>query len=503
MSSHSNMSLGLKFDRRAISLLAASLLASSPTFTMAASVSATPAQTFLGIGGSGAWWPHDLYNFPDTVRQSLSSLLFSQAGLGLSNYRYNIGGGGVNVSNPVRAPATFYVGPGVYNWNADPQGIYFLQQASAHGVPSLTAFVNSAPAQMTSGHASCNGAFVNGTGLAYGTYIADVISHWRDAGLMIKYISPMNEPDNNFGPSPCGQEGMQVSANQRAEVINGVYSGLQAKGLETTVGILADESSSLSLATGEYASWLPSVINKVAALVHHTYDFPSDASYTSYVNDVKARFPGKATWMSEICCSLGAANGVGRGWSGGYDPTIKNALMFSGLVFQSFVLAGEPHYDFWTLVSNQLGCSSVGNPSCPTTANSAGWTDGMIYYDPSYATNGNFALYITKHFWTYKHFGNFVKPGSQRQPLVGTGVQQWMMAVSTSTTYSVLAMNPNTTDSTLTLTFPDTVCAVSAFRTSATEDFATVAAATKQGTTYSLLLKTMSLTTYTFNRTTC
>jgi hypothetical protein len=92
----------------------------------------------------------------------LSSLLFSQTGLGLSNYRYNIGGGGVNVSNPVRAPETFYVSPGVYNWSADPQGIYFLQQASAHGVPSLTAFVNSAPASVTSGHASCNEAFVNG-----------------------------------------------------------------------------------------------------------------------------------------------------------------------------------------------------------------------------------------------------------------------------------------------------------------------------------------------------
>lgn len=95
--------------------------------------------------------------------------------------------------------------------------------------------------------------------------------------------------------------------------------------------------------------------------MHHTYDFPTDASYLSYVNNIKSRFPGKATWMSvrargahvpfmlnfvkEICCSLGSANGAGRGWSGGYDPTIGNALMFAGLVFQSFVLAGEPHYD--------------------------------------------------------------------------------------------------------------------------------------------------------------
>ncbi|KAJ7080567.1 glycoside hydrolase [Mycena crocata] len=505
--------------------LAVYLLASGPVPVTAAAVSATPAQTFLGIGGSGAWWPHDLFNFPDAVRQNLSTLLFSQSGLGLSSYRFNMGGGGVGVTNPVRAPQTFYVSSGVYNFSADPQGVFFLQQAAAHGVPSLTAFVNSAPAQLTSNHASCGGTFVNGTGAAYGTYVADVISHWRSTGLMINLVSPMNEPDNSFGsPGTCGQEGMQVSANQRAEVINGVFSALQSRGLNGTVGILADESSSLSLASAEYSTWLPSVANKVcriladvriglwglsvfmgqvAAIVHHTYDFPTDASYTSLVNTVKAISPGKATWMSEICCSLGTAKGVGRGFTQGFDPTITNALMFAGLVFQSFVLAGEPHYDFWTLVSSGLGCSPLNNPNCPTTPNSAGWTDGLVYYDPAYATNKNFALYLTKHFWTYKHFGNFVKPGSVRHALTGTDVQQWMMAVATPTTYNIIAMNPNTTDSTLTLTFPDMVCSVSAIRTSATEDFSTVAAATKSGTTWLLPLRTTSLTTYTFNRAAC
>jgi hypothetical protein len=57
-------------------------------------VLSAPAQTFDGVGGSGAWWPHDLYQFPESVRKNLSNLLFSQDGLGLSSYRYNLGGGG-------------------------------------------------------------------------------------------------------------------------------------------------------------------------------------------------------------------------------------------------------------------------------------------------------------------------------------------------------------------------------------------------------------------------
>jgi len=408
-----------------------------------------------------------------------------------------MGGGGVGVTNPVRAPQTFYLSAGVYNFSADPQGVFFMQQAAAHNV-TVTAFVNSAPAPLTSNRENCGGTFVNGTGTAFGTYVADVIAHWRSAGVPINFISPMNEPDDSFGT--CGQEGMEVSANQRAEVINGVFSGLQAHGLTGTVGILADESSSLSLATAEYSTWLPSVVSKVAAIVHHTYDFPSDASYTSFVNTVKSIAPGKATWMSEICCSLGTPSGTGRGFTQGFDPTITNALMFSGLVFQSLVLAGEPHYDFWTLVSNGLGCAPLNNANCPTTPNSAGWTDGVIYYDQSYATNKNFALYLTKHFWTYKHFGNFVKPGSVRQPLTGSDVREWMMAVSTPTTYNLILMNPNTTDTTLSLTFPDTVCAVAGVRTSATEDFSSVPAAARSGSAWSLLLKATSLTTYTFGR---
>lgn len=134
----------------------------TPTGVIAATVSSTPAQTFTGIGGSGAWWPNDLWHFPEATRQNLSALLFSPSGLGLSSYRYNIGAGGVNVSNPTRAPETFYVSPGVYNFSADPQGVYFLREAAKWGVPSITAFANSAPPRLTSGGASCNGQFVSG-----------------------------------------------------------------------------------------------------------------------------------------------------------------------------------------------------------------------------------------------------------------------------------------------------------------------------------------------------
>lgn len=63
-------------------------------------ISETPSQVMDGIGASGAWWPIDLYNYPENVRNEVADLLFSSDNLGLSSYRYNVGGGGVFVGNP-------------------------------------------------------------------------------------------------------------------------------------------------------------------------------------------------------------------------------------------------------------------------------------------------------------------------------------------------------------------------------------------------------------------
>ena len=46
-------------------------------------------------------------------------------------------------------------------------------------------------------------------------------------------------------------------------MITGLYNALVDRDLQDKIGILADESSSLSRATGEYADWLPEVIDMV------------------------------------------------------------------------------------------------------------------------------------------------------------------------------------------------------------------------------------------------
>lgn len=57
--------------------------------------------------------------------------------------------------------------------------------------------------------------------------------------------SQISEPDDSFGS--CGQEGMQVIPQHRAEVVTQLAASLKAAGLSTQV--IADESSE----TGEHS----------------------------------------------------------------------------------------------------------------------------------------------------------------------------------------------------------------------------------------------------------
>ncbi|EKM52635.1 glycoside hydrolase family 30 protein [Phanerochaete carnosa HHB-10118-sp] len=397
-----------------------SLLAALGVYCVVAfgfTVSSTPGQVINGIGASGAWWPNDVFNFPESVREQVAELLFGPSGAGLTSYRYNVGGGGIGVSNPTRAPETFYVSQGVYNWSADAAGVYFLQKASQFKVPQITAFVNSAPTTMTSNNASCGGTLVDAQIPAYAQYLADVIAHWKEEGVVFTHVSLMNEPDDTFGS--CGQEGMEVTPQQRASVINTLRSALDAAGLQS-VGIMADESSSTGNFIPEAPEWIPQVQKgALAAVSHHQYGFGSDAE-VAQMGSIGRNLSGVYTWFTEICCFKAADSSQQNNpaapltYSGIYEPTMIGALQLGQLVYQSFTQALDAHFDFWTALSNGIGCAPLGNATCPTAPNSNGWNDGLIYYDPDYATNQNTALYQVKRLFLMKHFANFIWMGSTR-----------------------------------------------------------------------------------------
>jgi O-glycosyl hydrolase len=458
-----------------------------------AEVSPVAAQTIDNIGASGAWWVNDLVRFAPSVREQVARLLFDPSGLALSAYRFNIGGGGTAVTNPVRAPQTFRTSSGAYDWSRDPGGQMFLRFANQYGVRDLIGFVNSAPSVWTSNGQSCGGTF-NGSYQAYATYLADIVAHFDAEGIHLDYLSPMNEPTNSF--SGCGQEGMLVGAAQRDDMVRTLGTTLAARGLAT--GISADESSQVSQFNSELPGWLgqSGTAQYVSNLAHHTYDNPGQSAMMG-ASEVGRQF-GKKTWATEICCY----GGIGTGWGQQYDPTIVGGLALSDIVYKDFAVTGDSAFHWWVALASGIGCAPAGNPGCATSVNSSGWNDALIYYDPNFASNGNQTLYMTKRYYALGQYSRFIRPGAVRYPVNGapSGVQ--VLAFDAGGRWTVVVNNLNTTSAPLNLHFNarNNISANAAFRTSATENLAAVGLPSVSGGTVTATLPARSITTYVLNQ---
>jgi O-glycosyl hydrolase len=413
----------------------------TPAGLTIARVVAAPAQTMQGFGASGAWWPNDLVAFPTAAQKLVSDLLFSPRGIALSGYRYNIGGGGVGVTTPARAP---------HQELSDTAGLTFLQAANAAHVPILTGFVNSAPPQFTTNGKSCGGNLKPGSEAAYAQYLATVVERLHDHDhVTLQYVSPMNEPDNSFGG--CGQEGMQVPVAQRAAVIQALGAALARRA--PYAHVIADETTADALIASEAPQWLavPGASRYVAAIAHHTYDFPTDA-LRRLLPPITKRF-AKPTWMTEICCYKGSG-GVATSFGAQYDPTMTQGFWLADQIYDDLTVAGDGAWYWWTALSSVIGCDPGADPSCVTRVNTKGFNDGLLYYDENYAKNGDTKIFPTKRFYVLGQFSRYVRPGSIRHDVLGAPAGVRVMAFERGIEWTVIAWNEGPTEATVGIAVP-------------------------------------------------
>ncbi|KAK5130174.1 hypothetical protein LTR08_002428 [Meristemomyces frigidus] len=412
-------------------------------------------------------WPNDLIHFPNSTQHQLGAFLFSEEGLHLSSYRYNLGGDGGNDSQQVVTVGSrvesFLLRNGTYDWSRDHAGISFLKMAQQYAVPYITYFINAAPSHIATNGAACGWNMTAPAVPAFATYIATVLSYWKTHGVDIKYISPMNEPDNNR--ADCGQEGMLVAPSLRSSVFAAIRSALNGSPA-APVGIIGDETSQITTqALPEDPLWLPASASTLTNIAVHNYDYPSDASlsqyYASLLNLTNNRPP--PVKFTETCCSTNAGSGSGV-FGAQYDPTMANALIVARYIWQYLTLAHAESFDWWTAVTN-LPCSpSVDGEQCATQFNaSSGYNSGLVYIDGAYNETGDYRVWTTKRAWMMKHFAHFHRPGSVRLDVGqgqlpfgvdavastrggggGEGVQRW----------SVLFMNNQTSAFNLTFQAP-------------------------------------------------
>ena len=413
----------------------------TPTGLRVARISAVAAQTVQGFGASGAWWPIDLIKFPAHVRQEVARLLFSKEGIALSGYRYNIGGGGAGVTTPDRAPKQFPL---------DAAGRLFLRYANDAHVPILTGFVNSAPPRFTTNGQACGGSLKPGMEDAYASYLVGIVRtlHDRDH-ITLDYVSPMNEPDDSF--ASCGQEGMQVPVSQRAAVVQALGRDLAQQAPYAKV--IADETTADSILALEAPRWLatPGTARYLAAIAHHTYDFPNDR-LRRLVPPIAARV-GRPTWMTEICCYKGSG-GVASSFGAQYDPTMTQGFWLADQIESDLTVAGDSAWYWWTALSPVLGCEPKADARCPTRVNTAGFNDGLLYYDRRGSTDGVTKIFTTKRFFVLGQFSRYVRPGAVRHDVTNLPKGVHALAFADGDRWTVVAWNETQSDATLGLALP-------------------------------------------------
>lgn len=416
-----------------------------PVSTHQATLSISPnvGLNWQGFGASGAWWPGPVSGFSQGAKDRLGRILFSRSGLYLAQYRYNIGGGGVGVIVPWKAPSTFYVGPGKYNWSADPAGIEFLKMANSYHVPDLVGFVNSAPTAFTTNHRSCGGSLNPSDVASYATYLAQVIRGIKvHFGVTINYVSPMNEPDNNFGS--CKQEGMAVPVSLRSRVVIAVGEALAR--YAPWCKEIADESSKVStLLLPHLDKWAKNAttLKYLAVVAHHLYDFPNDTVLSEM--SAKVRSLHKPSWMTEICCY----NGTRFGYQ--YDPTMVSGMWLAQTIYSDITFGRDRAFDWWTAVSPNLGCNPKSIPGCWDQVNYLGRNDGLAYYDISGAKNGDQNFYLTKRYFVFGNYSRFIRPGAKVHFVQSDSSNVFAVSSKTQNTWTVVVGNKSASSAPMTL----------------------------------------------------
>ena len=389
----------------------------------------TEHQTIENFGASDCWTMQKVGTWSAPGRARVADLLFSRdRGIGLSCWRFNIGGGVTErITTPWRAVETFEVDEGKYDWTRQAPERWFLAAAKARGVPQFLAFVNSPPGRMTRTGITFGRPGTDTTNLKPGfegqfaRYLVDILQHFRTnpdpaERIAFDYISPINEPNVDWNGK--SQEGCRASNADIKRVLGALdaelrkrkcpteLTGIEVSGLAPLHTVAAKMSRTYG---AEYGNYLDEFAgdSTIAGTLNHRFlyhDYGSDLLKGQLVEDRQAirakldHYPGWRPWMSEYCVMTGSE---GKGGNG-RDLTMNTALDVARIMHLDLTLVGVTAWQWWTVMSG------------------VNYKDGLLYTD--WKKPGDPESIITSRLlWAFGNYSRFVRPGMRRVGLEGAG----------------------------------------------------------------------------------
>lgn len=425
-------------------------------------------QTFEGWGTSLAWWAFSLGGWKEANLGALADQVTdTNAGLGMTVFRYNIGGGDQPGHKHMRVDAAVPgykpTEAGPYAWTADSLQLRTLKALLARAKnPVLEAFSNSPPWWMTkSGCASGNDDGSNNLKEDYyddfADYLTEVAKHLRDSlKLQFRTLEPFNEPNSNWWTSEGKQEGCMFSRASQPRLIAEVAKSLKAKGL-ASIGIAAADANSIAEMVGNVQAYDTASLGALAQFNTHSYG----GSITDRRNLRSAATRlGKRLWQSEA----GPLNVSGT--------LFEIALWSATLIVKDLREMGAEAWIDWQVAGGGV------------------W--GVIDYDASRQASA-----MNKKGYAYAQFSRFIRPGSV---ILGAGDTTALAAYRPATGSLILVVvnrGSAAADYVFDLSrFAARPAAARAYRTSSTEDAKSLGSIPVTGTALSVQVPARSITTF-------
>lgn len=374
-------------------------------------------QTMEGFGASSAWTYQALGLHEDEkLKDNAMHMLYGESGLALSNFRYNIGAGGAEsggYKDTLRGAQSFFMADrfnGDYSVFADVDNYDFTKDSGVidlferalalNNIKEIVFFANSPHYLMTKNgktHANekgksnlkeeCYDAFADYL-LVITQYLYENIVKKYDGNIEI-HISPVNEPQWDWGGAGASQEGCHYEPNELAKFYDVFYKKLTAHNEKHSTQFKMDIFESGNYKFNERKAKLRDYLNAfrqyewfdgIDSISVHSYDAELDTNLRrTFRNYVRSNCEGKKIVMSEVCVQK-------EGVDNGIDMGIYSARM----IMRDLNWLDVTSWNYWLSIS-------VYN-----------YEDGLIYWDQSNS------LSVTKRYYTMGHFTKFIPQGSIR-----------------------------------------------------------------------------------------
>lgn len=399
-------------------------------------------QTVEGFGASDCWLPSQIGEFWGQGRLQIASLLFSKnktngqpEGIGLSVWRVNLGAGtreqgdasGIDANNR----AECFLNGASYDWNKCVGQRYFMEQAKKYGCESFVLFCNSPLVQYTKNgkgfsNAGSDTNLRDNAFTAYAEYLAEVAEHFNAAGYNISHISPLNEPQFDWGSSSAvtsTQEGSGWNNTQIAKFARELDKALRAKNSKTKIS-LAEAASFEDIYQGDdlrrqvikhlftpgsanYVGDLASVDKHVAAHSYWTYDTWNSMRDVRAKARAAADAQGLRLWQTEWSLLGDCPSELAYG-SYNNASEFDMAQYMSKIIHNDLTVANVTSWSYWTAMSVERYDQKNRFELIKTTPAGGAYSD-------DFTANGT--VTATDNLWVLGNYSLFIRPGFVRVAL--------------------------------------------------------------------------------------